>query len=73
MLCGACRTSKAQSPHPDPAHTQDRALETLRALSCRRCGRFLPAPDSTDILLATIALLSRFGLGGEGLPILPGV
>lgn len=73
MLCGACRTSNGRSPHPDPAHPRDRALETLRALSCRRCGRLLPAPDSTDILLATIALLSRFGLGGEGHSVLPGV
>jgi hypothetical protein len=69
MVCSDCQ-SRGRQGRARIASRRDRAVERLRTLSCRSCGRLLPAPNSTERLLTVLVGLSRFGLAPEGRPIL---
>lgn len=68
MLCGLCGGHPADVPRRTRRNFDRQAwrLERLTRLYCEGCGSALPAIDRTELLLAKLTQLARFGLTAEG-------
>ncbi len=72
MLCVTCESTLAKlSLAGNPRDNLPR-LGELRRLLCARCGALLPSEDPSEVMLAKLSQLSKFGLGADDRPLLSG-
>lgn len=73
MLCGLCGGRPTDLPHRIRRSFRKKSweLERLTGLFCDRCGGALPTADTTELLLAKLTQLARFGLTADGRVLLP--
>ncbi len=71
MLCVTCESTLAKLSLAGTPRDSLPRLGELRRLLCARCGALLPTEeDSSEVMLAKMSQLSKFGLGADDRPLL---
>ncbi len=72
VLCVTCESTLAKLALAGNPRENMPRLGELRRLLCARCGALLPTEDPSEVMLAKLTQLSKFGLGADDRPLLTG-